>query len=76
VVRWLVIDLCQWVWDEFSVSVSPQTMSRELRAMGYRKLSAGPRHHARAAGAIETFNKTGPRRWRRWHASAGSIPAI
>ena len=42
VVRWRVIDLCQWVWDEFSVSVSPQTMSRELRAMGYRKLSARP----------------------------------
>ena len=32
-----------------------QTLSRELRAMGYRKLSARLRHHAQAAGAIETF---------------------
>src|SRR5246127_2696778 len=37
VVRWRIIDLCQWVSDEFAVEVSPQTMSRELRAMGYRK---------------------------------------
>ena len=29
------------------------TLSRELRAMGYRKLSALPRHYAQAAGAIE-----------------------
>ena len=75
VVRWRIIDLCQWVWDEFAVSVSPQTMSRELRAMGYRKLSARPRHHAQAAGAIEDFKKTGQRRWRRSRASASSIPA-
>ena len=27
-------------------SREPQTLSRELRAMGYRKLSARPRHHA------------------------------
>ena len=35
-----------------------QTLSRELRAMGYRKLSARPRHHAQAEGAIEDFKKT------------------
>jgi transposase len=50
VVRWRIIDLCQWVWDEYEISVSKQTLSRELRAMGYRKLSARPRHHAQAAG--------------------------
>jgi putative transposase len=57
VVRWRIIDLCQWAWEEFKVSVSKQTMGRELRAMGYRKLSARPRHHAQAAGAIEAFKK-------------------
>ena len=35
VVRWRIVDLCQWVWDEFQVSVAQQTLSRELRAMGY-----------------------------------------
>jgi transposase len=73
VVRWRIIDLCQWIWDEFKISVSKQTLSRELRAMGYRKLSARPRHHAQAAGAVETFKKTGPRQWRRSRASAVSI---
>jgi hypothetical protein len=34
-------------------SREPQTLSRELRAMGYRKLSARPRHHAQTEGAIE-----------------------
>jgi transposase len=74
VVRWRIIDLCQWVWDEFEIDISKQTMSRELRALGYRKLSARPRHHAQAAGAIEDFKKTGPRSWRRSRASAASIP--
>ena len=46
VVRWRIIDLCQWVWEEFEIIVSQQTLSRELRAMGFRKLSARPRHHA------------------------------
>ena len=57
VVRWRIIDLCQWLWDEFRVSVSKQTLGRELRAMRYRKLSARPRHHGQAEGAIEAFKK-------------------
>ena len=40
VVRWRLIDLAQWVWEEYRVSVSKQTLSRELRAMDFRKLSA------------------------------------
>ena len=39
------------------------TLSRELRAMGYRKLSARPRHHAQADGAIEAFKKSFPPCW-------------
>ncbi|WP_424111317.1 IS630 family transposase [Roseiarcus sp.] len=61
VVRWRIVDLCQWIWEEFRVVVAKQTLSRELRAMGYRKLSARPRHHAQAAGAIEDFKKVCPR---------------
>lgn len=61
VVRWRLVDLAQWVWDEFAISISKQTLSRELRAMGYRKLTARPRHHAQDAEAIPTFKKL-PRR--------------
>ncbi len=60
VVRWRLVDLAQWLWDEFGVSVSRQTLGRELRAMGFRKLSARPRHHAQDPEAIEAFKKTSP----------------
>ncbi|MBC7286414.1 IS630 family transposase [Hoeflea sp.] len=57
VVRWRIIDLAQMLWDDFSLSVSRSTLSRELRALGYRKLSARPRHHAQDPDAIEAFKK-------------------
>jgi transposase len=65
VVRWRLIDLLQWLWEEFRITVSKQTLSRELRAMGYRKLSARPRHHAQAEGAVEAFKKASRRAWTR-----------
>jgi transposase len=75
VVRWRLIDLTQWAFEEFHIVVSKQTLSRELRAMGYRKLSARPRHHAQAEGAIEDFKKTSPRAWRRSRARRASTAA-
>ena len=45
VVRWRLIDLVQWLREEFRVSVSEATVGRELRALGFRKLSARPRHY-------------------------------
>jgi transposase len=72
VVRWRITDLCQWVWQEFRISISKQTMSRELRALGYRKLSARPRHHAQAEGAIEHFKKPSLAFWRKSRATKRS----
>ena len=69
VVRWRIIDLCQWFWEERQVRIAKQTLSRELRRMGYRKLSARPRHHAQAQGAIEAFKKVSQRAWARSRAS-------
>lgn len=51
VVRWRLVDLAQWIWGEFRVSISRQTLSRELCAMDFRKLSARPRHHAKDEAA-------------------------
>jgi transposase len=68
VVRWRLIDLAQWIFEEFRITIAKQTLSRELRAMGYRKLSARPRHHAQAEGTIEDFKKTSPRAWRQLRA--------
>jgi transposase len=65
VVRWRLVDLIAWVWEEFHVSISKQTLSRELRAMGYRKLSARPRHHKKSEAAVSAFKKTSPPAWQR-----------
>ena len=60
VVRWRLIDLMQWVWEEFGISLSEPTMSREMKALGYRKISARPRHHAQNEFVIEAFKSLSP----------------
>jgi len=63
VVRWRLVDLVQWVWDEFRITISQQTLSRELRALAYRKLSARPRHHAKSEAAVAVFKKSSRPVW-------------
>jgi transposase len=65
VVRWRLVDLIAWVWEEFRITLSKPTLSRELRAMNYRKLSARPRHHAQDEAAVAAFKKGSPPSWRR-----------
>ncbi|MGQ0663659.1 MAG: IS630 family transposase [Pseudomonadota bacterium] len=60
VVRWRLVDLIQWIWEEFRIVVAKQTLSRVVRSMGYRKLSARPRHYARNPAAAADFKKTFP----------------
>lgn len=75
VVRWRVVDLCQWIWEEFRVSIAPKTLSRELRAIGFRRLSARPRHHAQAEGAIADFKNLSSQSWTKSRARrASSLP--
>ena len=65
IVRWRIIDLAQWLWDEFKLSISKQALGHELRAMGYRKLSARPRHHGQRPEDIAVFKKSSPPVWRK-----------
>jgi transposase len=65
VVRWRLIDLVQWVFDTFAIAISKQTLSRELRALGFRKLSARPRHHAQDGEAVAAFKKISLPAWHR-----------
>lgn len=65
-VRWRLIDLVQWLHDEFAVSLDETTVGRELRKLGYVKLTARPRHHAQNEHALEAFKKGAlPLRWQR-----------
>jgi hypothetical protein len=34
-VRWRLIDLVQWIFEEFRITVAKQTLSRELRALAH-----------------------------------------
>lgn len=65
VVRWRLADLVQWIWDEFGLSVTRHTLGRELRAMGYRKLSARPRHRGQKSDDIPVFKKSLLPVWRK-----------
>jgi hypothetical protein len=79
VVRWRLIDLVQWLWDKFRVSVSAATVGRELPALGERP-GGDDRHRAStatygldagatAAAATKTVNRgTG--------GPAGSAPVV
>jgi transposase len=74
VVRWRLIDLVAWVWEEFRISLSAATMSRELKALGYAKLSARPRHYAQNEKQAAVFKKTSPPDWRKSGTGSRRIP--
>jgi len=69
VVRWRLVDLAQWLWEEFRITVSETTLGRVLHKMGYRKLSARPRHHAQNPEALAAFKKSSPPAWQRSRAA-------
>ena len=73
VVRWRLKDLAQWIFEEFSIALDETTVSRELRALGYARLSARSRHYAQNGPAMEAFKKTS--RTRRRRSAISSRPA-
>lgn len=74
VVRWRLIDLVRWLYEEFGISLDETTISRELKKLGYAKLTARPRHHAQNELALEEFKKRAllPR----WQKSARALRTI
>jgi len=65
VVRWRLKDLAQWIFQEFGISLDETTIGRELKAMGFRKLSARPKHHEQNEQSVEDFKKNFPPAWQR-----------
>ena len=63
VVRWRLRDLAWWAFEEFRISLDETTVSRELKKLGFRKLSARPRHYAQNAAAMADFKKSFQPRW-------------
>lgn len=74
VVRWRLKDLAQWVFEEFGISLDETTVGREMKALGFVKISARPRHHAQNEWAVEAFKKVSPPRWKRSAPASRSAP--
>ncbi len=74
VVRWRLKDLVEWIWEAFRIALDETTVGRELKALGFVKISARPRHYAQNELAIEDFKKTCPPRWRRSEPRSRPIP--
>ena len=74
VVRWRLVDLAQWLWNEYRVSVDQSTVSRELKALGFVKMTARPRHQAQNAFVVADFKKTSPPKWRKSALGSRAIP--
>ncbi len=74
VVRWRLVDLRQWIWREFAISLDESNVSRELRGLGFAKITARPRHHAQNEFVVEDFKKTSPPKWRKSGPNFRPIP--
>lgn len=74
VVRWRLRDLAWWVYEEFRISLDETTVSRELRKLGFRKLSARPQHHAQNEAVLEDFKKLSRPAWRPSRRSSRPAP--
>ncbi|MEY9722260.1 transposase [Sinorhizobium fredii] len=74
VVRWRRKDLVQWIFQEFRIAMDETTVGRELKALGFAKLSARPRHYAQNELEAEAFKKTSPPLWRKSEAGSRAAP--
>lgn len=63
VVRWRRKDLARWIFEEFAISLDETTVGRELKALGFAKLSARPRHYAQNEFEVDAFRKASRPNW-------------
>lgn len=73
VVRWRLCDLAAELHERFGVSVEETTIGRALRKMGYRKLSARPKHHAQNEYVVEDFKKPSQPSWQKSRRASARI---
>jgi transposase len=70
VVRWRCADLKRRIEEMFRVKLHERTVGKQLKALGYVRLSVRPQHPKSDSQAQEAFKKTSPRRWRPFCLSA------
>ncbi len=74
VVRWRRIDLAQWIFEAYRISLDVSTVGRELKALGFAKITARPRHHGQNEFAVDDFKKTSPPNWQRSKQNSPPLP--
>jgi transposase len=60
VVRWRCVDLQQQILTRWEVAYHERTIGKLLRRLGFRHLSARPRHLGQEPAELEAFKKTLP----------------
>jgi transposase len=62
VVRWRIVDIQQWIREEFRITLSEPTVWRLMRDLGYSHVSGRPQAYRQNEEAIADFKKTSERR--------------
>jgi transposase len=62
VVRWRCVDLQQLIVTRWNIAYHERTIGKLLRRLGFRHISARPRHLGQDPAQIEEFKKTLPSR--------------
>jgi transposase len=60
VVRWRCVDLQQVILARWNIAYHERTIGKLLRRLGFRHISARPRHLGQDPAQIEAFKKTSP----------------
>lgn len=60
VVRWRCVDLRQLILTRWNIAYHERTIGKLLRRLGFRHISARPRHLGQDPARIEAFKKTLP----------------
>jgi transposase len=65
VVRWRCVDLQQLILTRWNIAYHERTIGKLLRRLGFRHISARPRHLGQDPAQLEAFKKNSPRMWAR-----------
>jgi transposase len=63
VVRWRCVDLRQLILTRWNIAYHERTIGKLLRRLGFRHISARPRHLGQDPAQIEEFKKSLPSTW-------------
>jgi transposase len=65
VVRWRCVDLKQLILTRWNIAYHERTIGKLLRRLGFRQISARPRHLGQDPAELEAFKKISPSVWAR-----------